>query len=450
MPTPTPHQGYNWLMNALARGGVPKEVIQTISNPGRLPTDAIGQFNRIVSDTGKSAQATARNLTGAVQQAVAQSRGVNPQNPIRGFNINSANPLGRGITAPTIGTSNPRSIIKPTISGPAPNTFGAPYIRDPALARQFMQGGLPRNVPRSPVPGTTKPIGFMGNLGTGINFLSAALTGAQLGAMAGEGGANYIIQNHPETAKQIQNALFQIPGLRDYRDSVKAQNQTGTTAFNKALPRVVRFPEDYQRTELKAGSDAEQFRPGAGFPGQQAFLSPEQQIQSEQWKRGLDAPVTTTPEVPGQQAGNAGAMQEYMALKAKAKTPEDYQVLDELGMRIHQEKYGTPEQRKAETIGTFNPLLAQMGLPQPAQGAINFNLSTAFGNQMPGVNVSPYSGAYVPPVSNIPQFNPTNPSYGYQGIPSLGDQTNIGLPEDQKDKAQEFLRRLSKFGGSTK
>jgi len=434
-----PVTNFRWLSDALARGGVPKEVIQTISNPGRLPTDAIGQFNRIVSDTGKSAQATARNLTGAVQQAVAQSRGVNPQNPIRGFNINSANPLGRGITAPTIGTSNPRSIIKPTISGPAPNTFGAPYIRDPALARQFMQGGLPRNVPRSPVPGTTKPIGFMGNLGTGINFLSAALTGAQLGAMAGEGGANYIIQNHPETAKQIQNALFQIPGLRDYRDSVKAQNQTGTTAFNKALPRVVRFPEDYKRTELEAGLGAEQFRPGAGFPGQQAPIPPN-----------LPDPVITAPPVPGQQAGNAGAMQEYMALKAKAKTPEDYQVLDELGMRIHQEKYGTPEQRKAETIGTFNPLLAQMGLPQPAQGAINFNLSTAFGNQMPGVNVSPYSGAYVPPVSNIPQFNPTNPSYGYQGIPSLGDQTNIGLPEDQKDKAQEFLRRLSKFGGSTK
>jgi hypothetical protein len=208
---------------------------------------------------------------------------------------------------------------------------------------------------------------------------------------------------------------------------------------NQAPPRVVRFPEDYKRTELEAGLGAEQFRAGAGFPGQQAPIPPN-----------LPAPVTTTPEVPGQQAGNAGAMQEYMALKAKAKTPEDYQVLDELGMRIHQEKYGTPEQRKAETIGTFNPLLAQMGLPQPAQGAISFNPSAAFGNQMPGVNVSPYSGAYVPPVTNVPQFNPTNPSYGYQGIPSLGDQTNIGLPEDQKDKAQEFLRRLSKFGGGTK
>jgi len=418
-----PVTNFRWLSDALARGGVPKEVIQTIRDPGRLSTDAIGQFNRIVSDTGRSAQATARNLTGAVQQAVAQSRGVNPQNPITGFNINSANPLGRGITAPTVGTGTPRPpIIRPTISGPAP-TAGPYAFRDPALARQFMKGGLPTNVPRSPVPapvGAITGAGVQNILGRGLSYLFSAPVSA----------VTTILQhdlNNPLglTDKQTRERIKDPKLSRQYSEAL---------ASYQASPRVVRFPEDYKRTELEAGLGAEQFRPGAGFPGQQAPIPPN-----------LPDPVITAPPVPGQQAGNAGAMQEYMNLKAKAKTPEDYQVLDELGMRIHQEKYGTPEQRKAETIGTFNPLLAQMGLPQPAQGAISFNPSAAFGNQMPGVNVSPYSGAYVPPVTNVPQLNLTNPSYGYQGIPSLGDQTNIGLPEDQKDEAQEFLRRLTKF-----
>lgn len=438
-----PITNFRWLSDALARGGVPKEVIQTIRDPGRLSTDAIGQFNRIVSDTGRSAQATARNLTGAVQQAVAQSRGVNPQNPITGFNINSANPLGRGITAPTVGTGTPRPpVIRPTISGPAPNTFGAPYIRDPALARQFMKGGLPTNVPRSPVPGIT---------GAGSRLAGVGRILGPLGSFLDVGINNYeasqqrnqLRQQNPGFLGQAQANLYGL--AQTLTGGAFSPLPTAVTTFqevyglkskpsNQAPPRVVRFPEDYKRTELEAGLGAEQFRPGAGFPGQQAPIPPN-----------LPDPVITAPPVPGQQAGNAGAMQEYMNLKAKAKTPEDYQVLDELGMRIHQEKYGTPEQRKAETIGTFNPLLAQMGLPQPAQGAISFNPSAAFGNQMPGVNVSPYSGAYVPPVTNVPQLNLTNPSYGYQGIPSLGDQTNIGLPEDQKDEAQEFLRRLTKF-----
>lgn len=78
-------------------------------------------------------------------------------------------------------------------------------------------------------------------------------------------------------------------------------------------------------------------------------------------------PVTTAPVVPGQQVGNFGAMETYMQLKEQAKTPEDYKMLDQLGMAIHQEKFGTPEMRMEKTIGTFNPLMAQMGLQQPTR-----------------------------------------------------------------------------------
>lgn len=109
--------------------------------------------------------------------------------------------------------------------------------------------------------------------------------------------------------------------------------------------------KDYKTEELNAGLTAEQFRAGAGFPGQ--TLPP--------------APVVTAPAVPGQQAGNAAAMETYMQLKKQAKTPEDYKMLDQLGMAIHQEKFGTPEMRMEKTIGTFNPLMAQMGLQQPTR-----------------------------------------------------------------------------------
>ena len=112
--------------------------------------------------------------------------------------------------------------------------------------------------------------------------------------------------------------------------------------------------KDYKTEELNAGLAAEQFRAGAGFPGQ--TLPP--------------APVVTAPAVPGQQAGNAGAMETYMQLKQQAKTPEDYKRLDQLGMAIHQEKFGTPEMRMEKTIGTFNPLMAQMGLQQPTRPII--------------------------------------------------------------------------------
>jgi hypothetical protein len=41
---------------------------------------------------------------------------------------------------------------------------------------------------------------------------------------------------------------------------------------NQAPPRVVRFPEDYKRTELEAGLGAEQFRPGAGVSKQETLV----------------------------------------------------------------------------------------------------------------------------------------------------------------------------------
>lgn len=354
-----PFQDFRFLTDAFARLGIKPPAG---FNPGQMSTSAAGTLSDIVSNPSGSARLNRARAQGVIDIETARQRGVAPANPIKGFNVSSANPLGRGVTAPTIGTGTPRPpVIGPTITGPAPNTFGAPYIRDPGLARQFVQRGLPRNVPRSPVPGIPQPMGLMGKLGKGFGFLSAAATGAELGNITGTAGANYIIQNHPETAKQIQNTLLQIPGLRDYRDSVRAQNRAGTTAFNQALrsSSLPSLDENYAKEELEQSRLAEQFRPGAGFPGQQAPIPP-----------ALPDPIITAPPVPGQQAGNAGAMETYMQLKQQAKTPEDYKRLDQLGMAIHQEKFGTPGMRMEQTIGTFNPLMAQMGLQQPARSPV--------------------------------------------------------------------------------
>ena len=108
---------------------------------------------------------------------------------------------------------------------------------------------------------------------------------------------------------------------------------------------LANLPADYKQAELAAGAAAEQYRPGAGFPGQQQ-----------------------APEIPGTSMGNMAGL--YEQGRSAAKTQEEMNVVRDLGLAMHAQKYGTPDQRMASTIGARNPLLDRMGLQQPSRPGV--------------------------------------------------------------------------------
>ena len=338
-----PFQDFRFLTDAFARLGIKPPAG---FNPGQMSTSAAGTLSDIVSDPSGSARLDRARTQGVLNIDAARQRGVGPANPIKGFNVSSTNPLGRGVTAPTIGTASPRPpIVRPTITGSAPNTFGAPYIRDPGLARQFTKGGLPRNVPRSLVPGTidARPRGLGGTLGTALTF----------GPIIGQGAialGEYLRSPQGELLKE------------NFANPVRFLQQQYQNMINPPV-RLEQFDADVSIEE-----DIKNTKKGSLDPAPVAPVAPVAPAFPAPAPAPALTPVVTAPLVPGQQAGNAGAMETYMQLQAQAKTPEDYKRLDQLGMAIHQEKFGTPQMRMEKTIGTFNPLMAQMGLQQPARG----------------------------------------------------------------------------------
>lgn len=69
--------------------------------------------------------------------------------------------------------------------------------------------------------------------------------------------------------------------------------------------------------------------------------------------------------IPGTAIGNMGAL--YEQGQKAAKTQEEMNQVRDLGLALHAQKYGTPGQRMASTIGARNPLLDSMGLQQPSR-----------------------------------------------------------------------------------
>jgi hypothetical protein len=95
----------------------------------------------------------------------------------------------------------------------------------------------------------------------------------------------------------------------------------------------------YKERELAAGAAAEQFRPGAGFPGQQGAA--DRAYQSA--KAETAAMVATDP-----------LMQQWSA----AQKAKDFATADQLGKQIWQNKYGGgPMGQPGGAVGSFNPLM---------------------------------------------------------------------------------------------
>lgn len=95
------------------------------------------------------------------------------------------------------------------------------------------------------------------------------------------------------------------------------------TAASQSRPPMPNLPKDYKRTELAAGAAAEAFRPGAGFPGQQA-------AGDRAYQQEFSRVAQLTAQDP--------ELQRYEAARLKAvapgATPEQVQSAEDIGMQM--------------------------------------------------------------------------------------------------------------------
>ncbi len=199
-------------------------------------------------------------------------------------------------------------------------------------------------------------------------------------------------------------SLFQAPG-----------------AFNtgrlQARPPMPGLPTDYKRTELAAGAAAERYRPGAGFPGQQAAA--ERAYQSE-----ASRVAQLTAQDP--------ELQRYEAARQKAVAPgataEQVQSAEDIGMQMWQQKYGsTPMAQPGGAVGAFNPLMGK---------TFGYQSGSAPGQQVGAPTLGPS-----PLIPQIDQsLNPASPNYiGGEGPPLM----NFADPRFENMSPEDFQKLLN-------
>ena len=112
-------------------------------------------------------------------------------------------------------------------------------------------------------------------------------------------------------------------------------------------PQMPGLPTDYKQRELEAGAAAEAFRPGAGFPGQQAAAD-----------RAYEAEKSRVAQLTAQDPELKRYADARKLAVAPGATPEQVQSAEDIGMQIWQQKYGnTPMGQPGGAVGGFNPLM---------------------------------------------------------------------------------------------
>lgn len=185
--------------------------------------------------------------------------------------------------------------------------------------------------------------------------------------------------------------------------------QPSTPAQRPPMPGL---PADYKQTELAAGAAAERFRPGAGFPGQQAAAD----RAYEQEKARVAQLTAQDPEI-----------QRYEKARAAAKTQEEMDAARDIGMQMW---------------AKANPQLAAKVLPgQSGYDAIQGSLAgqaaaQGYGYQMPQqIMMTP------PPGVNVPQGLPAVQSFG--GAETYGQQ-GLQIDPEMAKKFQALLNQSQK------
>ena len=107
------------------------------------------------------------------------------------------------------------------------------------------------------------------------------------------------------------------------------------------------YGSGYKQKELEEGRRAEDFRPGAGFPGQQ--FAAERAYQQE--KSRVEQLTAQDPELKRYEDARKLAV-------APGATEQQIQSAEDIGMQIWQQKYGnTPIGQPGGAVGRFNPLM---------------------------------------------------------------------------------------------
>ena len=193
------------------------------------------------------------------------------------------------------------------------------------------------------------------------------------------------------------------PGLQQLR-----QQQTQDYYRQRGLSSL--GPE-YKEQELAAGQAAENFRAGAGFPGQQA----ERAYQQE--KSRVEQLTAQDPE-----------LQRYEKARAGAKTQEEMNAARDIGMQIWQQKYGnTPMAQQGGAVGMFNPLMDR---------TFGYQSGSATGQQMGAPTLGP--SPLVPQVDQ--SLNPASPNFiGGEGAPLM----NFADPRFENMSPEDFQKLLN-------
>ena len=202
--------------------------------------------------------------------------------------------------------------------------------------------------------------------------------------------ANLLGRGQMPYAGAFQGATGALQGAASFLN----RNQIGTRGIPAKRPPMPGLPVDYKQTELAAGAAAEAFRPGAGFPGQQA----ERAYQSDK-------------AAVAQQVAQDPALSQYERDRAAAVASGDQAKMDAVrdqGMAIW---------------AKANPTLAAKVKPGQSgydviQGALAGQAATqGYGYQMPQQIIpTPPPGINTP--QGLPAVQSFTPSatYGAQGL----------------------------------
>ena len=198
----------------------------------------------------------------------------------------------------------------------------------------------------------------------------------------------------------IRNQLGKgsLPYLGNEMRYFANQVSRGLTPYaNVQRPPMPGLPADYKQTELAAGAAAEAFRPGAGFPGQQAAAD-----------RAYEAEKSRVAQITAQDP----ELQRYEAARKIAAAPgatsEQIQSAEDIGMQMW---------------AKANPQLAAKVKPgQSGYDAIQGSLagqaaSQGYGYQMPQqIMMTPPPGVNAPQgLPAVSSFDATS-TYGQQGL----------------------------------
>lgn len=170
--------------------------------------------------------------------------------------------------------------------------------------------------------------------------------------------ANLLGRGKMPYAGAFQGLTGTLQGAADFLN----RKQIGTRGISSQRPQMPGLPANYKTSELAAGAAAEAFRPGAGFPGQQAAAD-----------RAYQQDVSRIAQLTAQDP----ELQRYENARLKAvaagATPEQVQSAEDIGMQIWAQKYGktlAPKVKPGQAgYDVIQRTLYPGGTPAPALSA---------------------------------------------------------------------------------